>query len=95
MVYLEELDDGTKLALMAYALYGKGPINFEALRRIYIVSPCFSHIEGDWFDKSLDYAILTAEVFDDRGGKLYISKKYMERLKNVNVDISACLPKKG
>jgi len=95
MVKLEELHDSEKLALLAYRLYGKGPFSFHQLRRMYVASPCFG--EDDWYAKSVAYTVTLAigvfmGVFEERNGKFYVSKDYIEKFKNVDVDASVCLP---
>jgi len=92
MVKLEELREIDRLALLAYKLYGEGPVDFHELRYLFVVSPCFN-VEGNWFVKSIAYVILSTDVLVERGGKYYVNKKYVEKFKNVDIDVSVCLPK--
>ena len=89
---LKGLREIEKLALLAYKLYGEGPVDFRELRYLFVVSPCFN-VEGDWFVKSIGYVILSTDVLVERGGKYYVNKKYVEKFKNVDIDVSICLPK--
>jgi len=74
-----------KLAFLAYKLFGEGPVDFRELRHRFVISPLFAHIEGDWFIKSFAYVILATGVLEERGGKYYIKKHYLDWLKSVQV----------
>jgi len=78
---IEELNELERLALLAYQLFGEGPVDFHRLRYEFVKSPLFAHIEGDWFVKSLAYVILSTDVLEERNGKYYIKKKYIEKIR--------------
>jgi len=80
----DELDELEKLALLAYQLFGEGPVDFHRLRYEFVKSPLFAHIKGDWFVKSLAYVILSTEVLEKRDGKYYIKKKYIDKIKEIS-----------
>ena len=72
-----------RLALLAYKLFGEGPVDVYRLRYELVNSPLFAHIEGDWFDKSLAYAILATDVLEKRGDKYYIAKEWIKRMPEI------------
>jgi len=74
-----------RLALLAYRLFGEGPVDFRELRRRFVKSPLFAHIGGVWLIKSIEYVILSTGVLEKRGGKYYIKKDYLDWLKRVQV----------
>jgi len=82
---IDELGELERLALLAYRLFGEGPVDFHRLRYEFVKSPLFAHINGDWFVKSLVYVILSTDVLEKRDGKYYIKKKYLERIKNISL----------
>jgi len=69
-----------KLAFLAYQLFGEGPVDFHRLRYEFVKSPLFAHIEGDWFIKSLAYVILATGVLEERDGKYYIKREYIDKI---------------
>jgi len=87
-----ELDELEKLALLAYQLFGEGPVDFHHLRYEFVKSPLFAHIKGDWFVKSLAYVILSTEVLEKRDGKYYIKKKYIDKIKKISHKIHILTP---
>jgi len=78
---IDELNNLEKLAWLAYQLFGEGPVDPYRLRYEFVNSPLFAHIEGDWFVKSIAYVILSTDVLEERDGKYYIKKEYIERLR--------------
>jgi len=83
------LNNLERLALLAYRLFGEGPVDFHRLRYEFVKSPLFAHIEGDWFVKSLAYVILSTDVLEERDGKYYIKKKYIEKIKKISLSEDA------
>jgi len=69
-----------RLALLAYRLFGEGPVDFHRLRYEFVKSPLFAHIKGDWWVKSWAYVILSTGVLEERGGRYYIRREYVERM---------------
>jgi len=80
---MEEYGELGRLALLAYQLFGEGPVDFHRLRYEFVKSPLFAHIEGDWFIKSLAYVILSTDVLEERGDKYYIKKKWVDRIRRM------------
>jgi len=72
-----------RLALLAYKLFGKGPVDFHRLRYEFVKSPLFAHIKGDWFVKSLAYVILSTGVLEKRDGKYYIVEEWLRRINEI------------
>ena len=80
--------------LLAYRLYGEGPVDFHHLRYLYVTSPYFNPVGDDWFDKSVYYiyTLALARILVKRGGKYYISKKWLRRIPEIERRCGGQLP---
>ena len=92
-VSIDKLNTLERLALLAYQLFGEGPVDFHRLRYEFVKSPLFAHIEGDWFIKSLAYVILATGVLEERDGKYYIKREYIDKIrKRLHENLSILTP---